>query len=97
MSIVSENKKCNFYNVGYCKKSKKGCMFLHPKESCQSQKCEYKTCPYRHQKECKFFKLKNYCKHGSFCEFKHLEKELDAEEIIRDLDKSLEEARVKKD
>ena len=80
MSIVSEKIKCNFYNVGYCKNSNKGCKFYHPKVSCESEKCDYKNCQNRHQKECKFFNLEKFCKHGSKCEFKHLKKKIKSKE-----------------
>ena len=78
MVIVSEKRKCNFYNVGYCKNSDKGCRFVHPEESCKSENCEYKSCPKRHQKDCKYFKYRSYCKHGSSCQFKHLKKKSDS-------------------
>jgi hypothetical protein len=76
--LISDKRKCNFYNVGYCKNFDKGCIFFHPKESCNSENCDYKTCPKRHQKDCKFFKSKKFCKHGSNCQFKHQTKKTDS-------------------
>ena len=69
--FISEKRKCNFYNVGYCKNADKGCKFFHPEESCTTHKCDYKKCPKRHPKDCKFFKTRKCCKHGSKCKFKH--------------------------
>ena len=76
--VISDQRKCNFYNVGYCKNFDNGCTFFHPKESCNSENCDYKTCPKRHQRDCKFFKLKKFCKHGSKCQFKHQTKKTDS-------------------
>ena len=70
--LISEKQKCNFYNVGYCKNWNKGCKFIHPAEACQSDNCDSKSCPKRHQKECKYFR--KFCKHGVNCQFKHFEK-----------------------
>ena len=91
---VSDKNKCNFYNVGYCRNIVKGCEFLHPKESCSRIDCNYKSCPKRHQRNCKYFELKNQCKHGSECEFKHVKKQINVEKTDKanDLQSKLEES-----
>ena len=92
MAFISEKQKCNFYNVGYCRKWDKGCKFIHPAESCQSESCEIRSCPKRHQRECKYFKHESSCKRGSTCQFKHKKKKKDnLDEEKRVLQKDIKE------
>ena len=73
-------------------------MFYHPQVSCKSEKCDYKNCQNRHQKECKFFNLNNFCKHGSNCEFKHLKKKIKTKEDSLEIkDRALEDIIKAKD
>ena len=65
------SEKCYFYNVGYCKHSEKGCNFKHPVKQCDQEKCDYKTCPYRHQKQCRYFLGRKGCYYGEKYAFKH--------------------------
>ena len=58
--IISDQRKCNFYNVGYCKNFDKGCTFFHPKESCNSENCDYKTCPKDTKRIVHFSNQRNY-------------------------------------
>ena len=96
--IISEKRKCNFYNVGYCKNFDKGCKYLHPEESCIFENCNYKDCPKRHQKDCKFFKSKKSCRHGSDCHFKHEKKKTNSKtDIIDETVKTLHATIAEKD
>ena len=42
------NRKCKFFNVGFCKYKQKDCTFLHPENLCKEYvknlKCEIKNC-----------------------------------------------------
>ena len=90
--------RCNFYNVGYCKYTEKGCMFKHPEEQCKEVKCSYKTCQKRHQKDCKWFLGESGCRHGNKCGFKHLiKKVVDEEYNLEEEIKSLKTAIMEKD
>ena len=86
MTHISEKRKCNFYNVGYCKHLKKGCRFVHPEESCGTSDCQNRGCPKRHQTTCKYFGTRRSCKHGSDCQFKHEEKKNEAKKENLDED-----------
>ena len=70
---IRTNKKCRFYNVGYCR-SKSNCSFLHPTTFCKTDKCNDKDCSNRHVKNCKNFFF--FCKFGDSCEFRHDSKKL---------------------
>ena len=66
-------KKCRYFNLGFCKYSKKGCRFSHPKDICKeyldTMKCETNGCGDRHPKMCKWLKCKAGCKRGKDCDF----------------------------
>ena len=99
MKLISEKRKCNFYNVGYCKNWNKGCKFFHPAEACQSDNCDSKSCPKRHQKECKYLRHRKFCKHGVNCQFKHIEKKVvskkdNLDEEIKALQENIKEKDV---
>ena len=69
--ILKKVKKCNFYNVGYCRYKEK-CHFKHPKSECLNSACERRNCDKRHPRACKFQNLGRKCKHGENCAFKHI-------------------------
>ena len=66
-------KKCNHFNSGYCKfsKSKNGCRFKHPVETCQKLNCSITNFPERHPKKCKY---EDKCMYQTMCSYKHKEK-----------------------
>ena len=68
------NKKCNFYNRGFCSKGNQ-CVFLHPLRLCRSilegNICEDAQCEDRHPFECRKYRTKRGCSWGSKCEFLH--------------------------
>lgn len=71
------DKKCKFYNRGYCKKQT-ACIFMHPeqicKKHCDDKKCdEGGACRQRHPHVCKFW-LKGFCFRGDGCSFLHKKK-----------------------
>lgn len=63
-------KKCTFYNVGYCKYSRKenGCKLYHPEECCQLLNCIDRYCPRRHPRVCRFGET---CLFQNGCAYKH--------------------------
>ena len=63
-------KKCPYYNTGYCKFARKesGCKNYHPKNVCKVTKCRDKTCPDRHPKVCRF---KEECRFQLCCSYNH--------------------------
>ena len=66
-------KKCKYFNVGYCKYNEK-CRFIHPKEICekyQEGKCNGSNCLDRHPKPCKWFKGLTGCRRKEACHFSH--------------------------
>ena len=67
---MSDLKKCSYFNVGYCKFSKKegSCKWYHPEESCNLNKCFDKNCPKRHPKTCKYGEI---CIFQRDCSYKH--------------------------
>ena len=89
MAFNSEKRKCNFYNVGYCRNWMRGCRFFHPEESCESENCKNRTCPRRHQRTCRYFETRKPCKHGVDCQFKHEERENEAKKD--NLDKEIKD------
>ena len=44
---------------------------IHFSETCENKLCEISYCLKRHPTTCKYFKIYNRCKFGSFCFFKH--------------------------
>ena len=70
------NKRCNFYNRGFCNKGNQ-CVFLHPLRLCGSifegNICEDAQCEDRHPFECRKYRTKRGCSWGSKCEFLHTE------------------------
>ena len=67
---MSGRKKCTFYNVGYCKYSRKenGCKLYHPEKCCQLLNCFDRECPRRHPRTCRFGET---CLFQSGCAYKH--------------------------
>ena len=66
-------KKCKYFNVGYCKYNG-DCKFIHPKEVCQKYQqgqCNGNKCPNRHPKACKWFKAWEGCRRREACHFSH--------------------------
>ena len=66
-------KKCKYFNVGYCKYNEK-CRFIHPKEICEKYpegKCNGSNCLDRHPKPCKWFKGLTGCRRKEACHFSH--------------------------
>ena len=62
--------KCNYFNSGYCKfmKNENGCRYAHPTESCKTQRCRDKGCPFRHPKICRHGQQ---CRYQSRCMYQH--------------------------
>ena len=69
MAAVS-SRKCQHFNIGYCKYKDKGCKNIHPEETCVLQKCTNKDCPRRHQKVCRYKESCIFHKTQS-CEYAH--------------------------
>ena len=71
-----KKKRCRHNNAGYCKMGS-NCEYLHSDKVCQqfmvSGKClEYKICPLRHPKDCKFWLGDTRgCLRGKSCKFSH--------------------------
>ena len=61
---------CQFNKFGFCK-FRETCRHLHFSETCENKLCEISNCLKRHPTTCKYFKIYNRCKFGSFCFFKH--------------------------
>ena len=61
---------CNFNKYGFCK-YRETCHHLHLSETCDNKLCENSSCPKRHPRVCRYFKIFNQCKFGSFCYYKH--------------------------
>ena len=63
--------KCSYFNSGYCKFMKKenACIYADPTESCKTQICRDKGCPFRHPKTCRH---KQQCRYQSRCMYQHL-------------------------
>ena len=68
MNTNTENIKCCYYNVGYCK-NKSECKYFHPEVDCDIN-CSSTKCNKRHRKQCIYG---NKCHYLSLenCEFKH--------------------------
>ena len=81
-NVVSEDndkkiqRKCKFYNAGYCKYKHKRCRFLHPENICKAYlkdlNCETKNCVDRHPRMCKWLRSKYGCRRGEECEYLHV-------------------------
>ena len=69
-NVSDQFKKCNFYNVGYCR-YKERCSYRHPKNNCLVPACRNKSCDKRHPKDCKFQNHDRKCRHGDNCAYKH--------------------------
>ena len=69
MNEASE-RKCLYYNSGYCKFSKReyGCKKYHPEQNCKITGCKDKACPFRHPKKCKFAET---CRFQIRCAYSH--------------------------
>ena len=69
-------RKCKFFNSGFCKYKDKSCRFVHPKKRCKeylkSLTCGYRDCPDRHPKICKWQSDRTQCKRGEECEYLHV-------------------------
>ena len=65
----SENKRCKWWNRGYCK-FKQSCPYLHPKKICIEEQCLNKECKKRHPNSCKNWQ-KGSCRFENLCEFTH--------------------------
>ena len=61
---------CNFNKYGFCK-YRETCHHLHLSETCDNKLCENSSCPKRHPRVCRYFKIFNRSKFGSFCFYKH--------------------------
>ena len=60
-------KKCKYFNRGFCKLLNRGCKFNHPTEICEDW-CEKSGCIKRHPKTCRY----GYrCKYGKNCAYFH--------------------------
>ena len=46
--------------------------FRDTEESYNIENCDYRSCPKRHQRDCKFYKFRSFCKRGANCQFKHV-------------------------
>ena len=58
MEITATNKKCRYYNRGYCKKQD-AYKFDHPPSICQTflkhEQCQLRQCQERHPKNCRYW------------------------------------------
>ena len=63
-------KKCSYYNKGYCKFTRKegGCRNFHPKNICKKLNCKDKSCEERHPKPCRF---DDCCRFQTRCQYNH--------------------------
>ena len=59
---------CQFNKFGFCKFGVT-CRHLHFSETCENKLCEISNCLKRHPTMCKYFKIYNRCKFGSFCSY----------------------------
>ena len=89
-------KKCNFYNVGYCRYKEK-CHFKHPKSDCCETSCRNKRCENRHPRQCKFEVLGKKCRHGDACAFKHLQNKDECSEIHKKVEEQKKVLKAKDD
>ena len=63
-------KKCPYYNKGYCKitREKERYWNLHPKNTCKKLNCKDKSCEERHPKPCRF---DDCCRFQTRCQYNH--------------------------
>ena len=66
---MASQKVCHYEKYGYCK-MKDDCLYFHPKELCEKEQCDVKSCRQRHPQICKFFAL-GACKFLDTCKFDH--------------------------
>jgi TolA-binding protein len=68
------DKKCRYYNRGFCKYVEK-CRYFHPSETCEKHlenfKCNEKGCMRRHPKLCKWFNNEGGCRRNYY-DFMHV-------------------------
>ena len=57
--FISEKRKCNFYNVGYCKNADNGCKFFHPENHVQPKNVIIKSVLKDTQRIANFSRLEN--------------------------------------
>ena len=60
---------CSWNKFGYCR-HKEACRRKHVKEICENPSCDFKTCSFRHPKQCKFYRDHGLCKFDP-CMFSH--------------------------
>ena len=69
-TIISEKKKCFYFDNGFCRYFK-SCKYIHPKENCSDTECIRKYCEMRHPKACRHYQTRYGCKFKDKCLFKH--------------------------
>ena len=73
-NIAKVEKKCNYFNKGYCK-YKTDCKFTHPSEICKTYieggRCDQKSCNDRHPNVCKWLRGNSGCRRQN-CEYLHV-------------------------
>ena len=82
--VEKKDKKCKYYNGGYCKYKLK-CKFSHPQEICKiylkGETCDQDSCGNRHPKECKWHQTGG-CRRKE-CDFLHVTLACSDEQQIR--------------
>ena len=66
-----EAKMCGYFQTGFCKFGEI-CIKQHVKEICLKINCKPSDCRKRHPKLCKHFSLKQTCRFGDLCAYKHI-------------------------
>ena len=74
-SHLSSSKKCRYFNRGFCKYATK-CKYAHPADTtCNvfltDEQCFVYKCPYRHTKDCRYWKRGQGCHRGKTCQYLH--------------------------
>ena len=95
VTLVSKDgqKKCSYYNSGFCKYTKTGCRSIHPSKTCNMKNCSSKACPDRHPKFCKYGSECTYKTTGNCC-YSHDKQPFDSDtnkrETVNNLSKQLD-------
>ena len=70
-------KRCRYWNRGYCREGISNCPFYHPPDDCgqhlQEGCCSSQRCALRHRKRCKYFETQAGCFRKGQCQYLHVD------------------------
>ena len=86
-------KRCRYWNKGYCREGSTKCAFSHPPDDCkqhlQEGRCSSKGCGLRHRKICKFWRTSEGCFRQGRCQYLH---ENDPADVTKEKENEMEKA-----